>query len=90
MAVMTDNPKYSEYLTNEGKNDHIDVKKSTEWAAQKEISISLEVVGARICRMMGISTSNGEVCSIGILDNFRENKGEITFEECYRWVICLF
>ena len=43
MEVMANNPKYSEYLTNDGKKDHLDVKKSTERIMTKGVSIVVEV-----------------------------------------------
>ena len=42
--VLTMTPKYAEYLTTEGHQSHLEVKKSTNWINRKEFSIEKDVL----------------------------------------------
>ena len=71
---MAKNPKYAEYLLGEGRLGRLAMKKFPERAKRGKISIVAKGGKAADFERWGFA-AQGEVCSIWIHGNFRENQG---------------
>ena len=41
-GILTYRPNYSEFLMDDRRQDHLEMKKSTEWAMQKDVGITVD------------------------------------------------
>ena len=84
MEAMANNPKYAEYLTNEGDGGHVDVKKFTDRIAQKAVSIVVGVEKLEAVERGGMRRNTTVGVEFGFLVIFESNQEGNTLEACYQ------